>query len=306
MIIETPKRVHFGLIDPSASLGRRFGGLGVALEGGYVVRVERGGEGVKAGKKDRETIEAVLRTLGETFGIEGSYSIEVLKGIPRHVGLGSTTQLSLAVAKAVSLFEGLNLGTAELARALGRGRDSGVGIYAFELGGFVIDGGVGKGVPPLIVRHDFPEEWALILITPELKAGPDEIEERSAMDSSFGSAGIAARISHRVLLGLLPALVERDIESFGAHLTAIQRLVGRHFSRFQGGEFRPDLGAVLSFLEERTYGCGQSSWGPTVYGLIRREDFKGLKGEVEDYLRELGLRARIELGIPRNRGFSVG
>ncbi|WP_456365717.1 beta-ribofuranosylaminobenzene 5'-phosphate synthase family protein [Thermococcus sp.] len=306
MIIETPKRVHFGLIDPSASLGRRFGGLGVAVEGGYVVRVERGGEGIKAGKKDRETIEAVLRTLREAFGIEGSYSIEVLKGIPRHVGLGSTTQLSLAVAKAVSSLEGLNLGTAELARALGRGRDSGVGIYTFEFGGFVIDGGIGKDIPPLIVRHDFPEEWALILITPELKAGPDEREERNAMDSSFGSAGIAARISHRVLLGLLPALVERDIESFGAHLTAIQRLVGRQFSGFQGGEFRPDLGAVLSFLRERTYGCGQSSWGPTVYGLITREDFKGLKGEVEDYLRELGLRARIELGVPRNRGFSVG
>lgn len=306
MIIETPKRVHFGLIDPSASLGRRFGGLGVALEGGYVVRVERDGEAIKAEKDDRETIEAVLRTLRETFGIEGSYSIEVLRGIPRHVGLGSTTQLSLAVAKAVSIFEGLNLGTVELARALGRGRDSGVGIYAFEFGGFVVDGGIGGGVPPLIVRHEFPEDWALILVTPELRAGPNEIEERSAMDSSFGSAEIAARISHRVLLGLLPALVERDIESFGAHLTAIQRLVGRQFSRFQGGEFRPDLGAILNFLEERTYGCGQSSWGPTVYGLIRRGDFEGIKGEAEDYLRELGLRARIELGIPRNRGFSVG
>jgi len=306
MIIETPKRIHFGLIDPSASLGRRFGGLGVAVEGGYVVRVEGGGESIKAGKEDRETIETVLRTLRKTLGIEGSYSIEVLRGVPRHVGLGSTTQLSLAVAKAVSRLEGLNLGTAELARALGRGRDSGVGVYTFEFGGFVIDGGVGRGIPPLIVRHDFPEEWALILITPELKAGFNEVEERKAMDSSFGSGEIASRISHRVLLGLLPALVERDIESFGAHLTAIQRLVGRQFSRFQGGEFRPDLRALLSFLGGRTYGCGQSSWGPTVYGLIRRADFERIRAETEDYLRELGLRARIELGVPRNRGFSVG
>jgi beta-ribofuranosylaminobenzene 5'-phosphate synthase len=306
MIVRTPKRLHLGIIDPTGELGRRFGSVGVALEGGYEVRITPSTSlSIEANGEDRETIEEALKRMNAKFNTGISYRVEVRQAIPRHVGLGSTTQLSLAVGVGIAKLAGLKLTVEEIASALGRGKNSGAGIYAFKAGGLVIDGGVKGGIPPLIARHDFPEEWAFLVIIPKLKRGFDEIEEEPVMKSIRGDSGTAREISRRILLGLLPALVERDVRNFGRHLTAIQKLVGRHFSGYQGGEFREDVKLVLDFLSERTYGYGQSSWGPTVYGLILREDGEELKVEAEDFLRDHGLTGRVEVGIVRNRGAEV-
>jgi len=306
MIIRTPRRLHLGLIDPSASLGRRFGSLGVALEGGYEVEVlESDSKEVIADGEDRETMEFVLGRMNSAYGTGVNYRVEIRKAIPRHVGLGSTTQLSLAVGTAVARLSGLSLSVEEVAETLGRGRNGGAGVYSFAYGGFVIDGGMKNGIPPLVFRENFPEDWAFLLIIPELKPGFDEEEEKPLMDTLPGNPAVAMEISHRILLGLLPALKERDIKTFGEQLTAIQRLVGRHFEQYQGGEFREDVRVILDFLEEKTYGAGQSSWGPTVYGLIRKQEFSRLSTEAHDFLREQGISARVELGLPRNSGAEV-
>ncbi|ASJ02730.1 GHMP kinase [Thermococcus profundus] len=307
MIIRTPKRLHLGLIDPSGELGRRFGAMGVALSGGYEVKVTPSDElRINAPKEDEETIVEVLKAMNGAFETGTGYSIEVLRALPRHVGLGSTTQLSLAVGTAVAKLNGLKVSTERIAEVLGRGRNSGAGIYTFKSGGLVIDGGVsGRNVPPLIVRHDFPESWAFLLVTPELKPGFDEREEQPIMSSVGGDPLAAREISHRILLGLLPALIERNIRDFGRHLTAIQRLVGRHFGSHQGGEFREDVKPIIDFLTEKTYGYGQSSWGPTVYGLILRDGGEELAEEARDYLREHGIKGSVEVGMPQNTGAEV-
>ena len=306
MIIRTPRRLHLGLIDPAATFGRRFGSLGVALEGGYEVRIIEGeAMEIAAEGEDRKTIEFAIKRMNSAYETGVNYIVEVRKAIPRHVGLGSTTQLSLAVATGIARLKNLNVSVEELARVLGRGKNGGAGIYSFAYGGFVVDGGVRDGLPPLIFREDFPEEWAFLLIIPELKPGLDEEEEKPVMAGVVGRADVAMEISHRVLLGLLPALKERDVEAFGEHLSAIQRLVGKHFEPYQGGEFREDVKIILDFLAEKTYGYGQSSWGPTVYGLILRNDFQRLSAEAHDYLREHGIRAKVELGLPNNAGAEV-
>lgn len=306
MIVRTPRRLHLGLIDPTGSLGRRFGSIGVAIEGGYEVRVLLSEKmEIKAQGEDIETIEKTLGKMNAAFGTGVNYLVEVRHGIPRHVGLGSTTQLSLAVGTAVARLNGIQVSIAELARVLGRGKNSGAGIYTFVYGGFVLDGGVRNSIPPLVLREDFPGEWAFLLVIPELKRGPDEEEEKPAMESSFGDVEAAREISHRILLGLLPALKERNIKAFGEHLSAIQKLVGRHFAGFQGGEFREDISLIVEFLNEKTYGAGQSSWGPTVYGLILKSEFQRLSSGVFDYLKDHGIKAKIELGIPRNTGAEI-
>ncbi|WP_297506757.1 beta-ribofuranosylaminobenzene 5'-phosphate synthase family protein [Thermococcus sp.] len=306
MIVRTPRRLHLGLIDPTGSLGRRFGSLGVALEGGYELRIlpyER--TEIVAEGEDRKTIAEVLRKMNSAFDTGMNYYVEVRKAIPRHVGLGSTTQLSLAVGTGVARMNGLRVSLTDIARALGRGKNSGAGIYSFAHGGFVLDGGVKDGIPPLILREEVPPDWAFLLVIPEVKPGPDEEEEKPVMDSAFGSVEVAREISHRILLGLLPALKEGNIRAFGEHLSAVQRLVGMHFKDFQGGEFREDVRLILDFLQRKTYGAGQSSWGPTVYGLILKSEFQRLSLELHEYLKELGLRAKVELGLPRNSGAEI-
>lgn len=306
MIIETPRRLHLGLIDPSGSLGRRFGSLGVALENGYRIKLlPHDSLVVRAEGEDVETVKSVVKRMNERFGTGFNYFVEIERAIPRHVGLGSTTQLSLGLALGIARLNGVNASVEELASLLGRGKNSGTGIYAFKLGGFVLDGGVRGGIPPLIFREEFPEDWAFILVTPEVEPGLDEEEEKPVMEGTSGNIEAAREISHRILLGLLPALRERDIEAFGWHLSEIQRLVGKHFESTQGGEFREDVRLIVDFLREKTYGAGQSSWGPTVYGLIDRELYLVISAKLNDFLREQGIRARVELGVVRNRGAEV-
>ena len=79
----------------------------------------------------------------------------------------------------------------------------------------------------------------------------------------------SATIAQLVLTSLLPALVEDDVEEFGAALTRIQQLVGDAFATVQGGRFHPRAGALVeALLRHGAAGAGQSSWGPAVYGVV--------------------------------------
>ncbi|AEC52610.1 hypothetical protein PNA2_1695 [Pyrococcus sp. NA2] len=306
MIVRTPKRLHLGIVDPTGSLGRKFGSIGVALEGGYEIKVTPAGSlSIEANEEDRKVIEKVIKELNIKYETGFEYCIEVRKSIPRHVGLGSTTQLTLALASAILKISKKEVSIEEIAMSLGRAKESGAGLYVFKHGGFVVDGGIKEGIPPLVIRHEFPEEWAFILVIPELKRGLSEDEEEGIMSSNFGSVEVAKEISYKLLFGLVPALVERDIVGFGRFLTEIQELVGKHFSSFQGGTYREDIALIVEELKEITYGAGQSSWGPTVYGVIRREDFNSVRVKLLDFLDDHGIKAKIELGLPRNRGAEI-
>ena len=58
----------------------------------------------------------------------------------------------------------------------------------------------------------------------------------------------------------------------------------------------------MEFLRENTYGYGQSSWGPTVYGLIKKNEYGMIEAKAHDFLKAHGIKATLELGLPRNRG----
>ena len=82
----------------------------------------------------------------------------------------------------------------------------------------------------------------------------------------------SAAIAQLVLTSLLPALVEHELEEFGAALTRIQELVGDSFASTQGGRFHPRAAPLVeALLRFGAAGAGQSSWGPTVYGVVGSE-----------------------------------
>ncbi|MEM0331722.1 MAG: hypothetical protein QXM06_05380 [Archaeoglobaceae archaeon] len=306
MLIETPRRLHLGIIDPSGTLGRRFGSLGVAIDDGYLLKLEKNDRmKIIAEEEDSRDVLQVLKILDEKLGTGFDYLVEVKRSIERHVGFGSTTQIKLAVGFGVAKINKIEIEVERLAEILGRGKNSGVSTYIFKYGGFVVDGGVKSGFPPLVIREELPKDWGFLLIIPELKRGLDEEEEKPIMKSVYGKPECAEKIAHRIILGLIPAIKERNIEDFGRYLTEIQSFVGKHFEEYQGGEFREDLKFITDFLRQKTYGFGQSSWGPTIYGLIYKSSFENLKAEAEDYLREYGIKGKVELGNPRNFGSRI-
>ncbi len=306
MLIETPRRLHLGIIDPSGSLGRKFGSLGAGIEGGYLVKIEESdGTKIFADREDREDIEDALEKMDCRYSTGFDFLIKVERRIERHIGLGSTTQLKLAVGYGVARLRKIDAEIEEISKTLGRGKNSGASTYVFKYGGFVIDAGVKKDFPPLVFREKIPEDWAFLLLIPRAKRGFDEKEEGKIMDSVVGKSEIAEKISHRILMGLIPAIRESNIEDFGRFLSEIQTLVGKHFEDYQGGVFRGDIEILTDFLRQKTYGFGQSSWGPTLYGLIYKRDYEKIKKQAEYWISEHGIKAAIELGVPRNYGVNI-
>lgn len=271
--IAAPARLHLGFLDPSASLGRRFGSIGLGISGLDTVvtaspsaRLEvRGSCAVKV----RSCAERVI----EHFALPKPVTLSIDDVPPRHAGLGSGTQLALAVGTAVLAAFGRCAPPADLAALLGRGRRSGIGVNLFELGGLVVDGGHGPGtaVPPVTSRLAFPEDWHAVLVLDAAGEGLSGPAERNAFRALAPMPRtIAAHLCHVTLMGVLPAVAERDFETFCRHLADIQARVGDYFASAQAGRFSSPLVCAALEVAQRELGLGgvgQSSWGPTGFAF---------------------------------------
>lgn len=302
-----PARLHLGFLDLSGDRGRRFGSLGLAIDAFPTV--------VRATASERDDlaggarVAAILARLRERFAIERPVALDVHAAPPAHAGLGSGTQLALAVGKAVTEVCGLALSARELAQALARGARSGIGIAAFEHGGFVVDAGPGAGghVPPVVARVAFPETWRVLLLLDPASGGLHGSLESEAFDRLPPEPpAVSGELCRLTLMGVLPGLVERDLQRFGAAVTEIQARVGDHFAPAQGGRFLSRrVAEALAWLQARGVACvGQSSWGPTGFAVVADAD--EAQAHVEAWHRERpssGLGWQVCSG--RNRGAHV-
>lgn len=276
--VEAPARLHFGILDLRGHRGRRFGGIGAAIPAPSV-RLEvtphdrLTAEGPDAGRA-QEFASRYLRAMG----VSGGVHLRVLQAIPAHAGLGSGTQLGLAVARAIAELYGLPAEPLALARAVGRGQRSAIGTWTFALGGFVLEGGRRPGsdaVAPLISRLPIPTAWRAVIAIPESAAGLSGAAEAEAFRRlPLPAEREVEQVAHLVLMQLLPALADADLTAFGAALTEVQRITGGWFAAAQGGAFAPGptRELVKQMGEFGATGVGQSSWGPTVYGLVPHPD----------------------------------
>jgi beta-ribofuranosylaminobenzene 5'-phosphate synthase len=291
VVVTAPARLHFGMLDPAGIGSRRFGGCGVAVESPrVVVRVRRVGsessEDVTANGPQADRAAAFARRARDGFGLRGGIEVDVREAIPPHVGLGSGTKLGLAIARGVAELAGVSAGPEELADASGRGARSSVGAWTFEAPGLVVEAGVRDegSISPLVARHPMPERWRCVLALPVGVEGlSGNAEERFFGLLHQERAAIEPRVSRLVLTALLPGLVTHDIDEFGAALGEIQREIGSMFAARQGGVFHPRAAPVVEALLELGVGAvGQSSWGPSVYGIV---DGPERAAEVADRLR---------------------
>lgn len=274
--VEAPARLHLGFIDVSGSIGRRFGSVGLAVDDIATVVELRRGSGLSADGPGAERALQYLRRLADDYDPATGAALTVHRCIPEHVGLGSGTQLAFAVGRAFAELFGIALSPRDIAARLDRGARSGIGIGAFESGGFVVDGGrtPGGDYPPVIARLPFPDAWRLLLVFDRAVRGMHGDAERDAFRALRAfPQDRAAHLAHLVLMRAMPALVEGDWRSFGTAIGELQRTVGDYFAPAQGGRFASArVAEVLAWLESRDIpGVGQTSWGPTGFGLLESE-----------------------------------
>ena len=209
------------------------------------------------------------------WGSPGGAHLRIVEAIPEHVGLGSGTKLALAVTRALAALEGRDIDAPGLAAATGRAARSAVGMWTFALGGFVVEGGHRPGVDspaPLLAHHPMPDDWRAVLVVPAAEPGLSGGAEAEAFSQLVPAPERSAAIAQLVVTSLLPALVEHELEEFGTALTRIQELVGDSFAAAQGGRFHPRAAPLVeALLRFGAAGAGQSSWGPTAYGIVGSE-----------------------------------
>ena len=305
--IEAPARLHLGMLAVAGDGARRFGGLGVSVGRPAVVLEAQPADGLSAEGADAERALTFARRCRDAMGLVGGAHLRVVEAIPQHVGLGSGTKLALAVAQALAALDGRDIDAPTLARAAGRAARSAVGMWTFALGGLVVEGGHAPGVErpaPLLAHHPVPEEWRAVLVVPAAAPGLSGGDEEQAFGRLVPAPERSAVIAQLVLTSLLPALVERELAEFGAALTRVQELVGDSFATVQGGRFHPRAAAlVAALLRFGAAGAGQSSWGPTVYGVVGSEAAgREVARRIDDLL---GGDGSVELVAFDNRGARV-
>lgn len=272
VVVTAPARLHLGMLDPTGLGPRRFGGVGVGVESPrVVVGLRRRGDRVVASGEQAERAATFAERARAAFGVSDGVEVTVYEAIPAHVGLGSGTKLGLAIARGLAELAGASATPEQLAEASGRGARSSVGAWTFAAPGLVVEAGVQEDgwISPAVARHPMPPAWRCVLALPLGAEGLSGEVEEHAFRLLRGGAEAEPRVSRLVLTALLPGLVVGDIDEFGRALSQIQREIGAMFAAQQGGIFHPRAAPLVDALVSLGVGAvGQSSWGPSVYGIV--------------------------------------
>jgi beta-ribofuranosylaminobenzene 5'-phosphate synthase len=311
VVISTGSRLHFGLFAHGRTGDREFGGVGVMIDRpGFVLRVSASANDIlPAGPWQPRLAELLerLRADKSRGAVYAPVRIELHTAPPRHAGLGSGTQLAMALARGLSLLAGeAALSAEDLARRAGRGLRSALGLHGFVHGGLMVDAGQSRPgeISPLETRVDFPADWRFVLVRPRSATGLSGSDEAGGF-ARLGPMpqGTTADLRRLALTEIVPAAIERDFERAARSIQQFGQIVGHYFAPVQGGvlahEAMRDLAGRLAV--RGIGGCGQSSWGPTLF--ILRPDERIATQLLADLAAEPSCsQCELTIAAPLNRG----
>lgn len=327
--LRAPGRLHLGFLDPAGSLGRRFGSLGLVIDG-IETEVELSSApsdqvlaGNASAQVEVERASRYLQLLREHTGRTDPLRLALTQVLPPHAGFGSGTQLALAIGRAFAHWHGLDVSSMTLAHWLARGLRSGIGIAGFDQGGLLVDGGPGAdGMPaPLLSRIAFPAAWRVVVVQDERHRGLSGTQEKQAIATLAPLPQAAsADICHQVLMRVLPGAASAEFAPFAAGINHVQNLLGAHFAPAQGGSAFTSaaVGRVVQWIAdaardlrgadrqlEHGAAIGQSSWGPTGFAILPSQASAeaAVQALQAAKLLEAGLTVRVVAGL--NRGATL-
>jgi len=307
-----PSRLHFGMFSFGQTDVRQFGGVGTMVDSpGLRVALRPAEQIVARGPMAERAMEFAQSVARSGWFTRDPACEIVIEQAPReHVGLGTGTQMAMAVAAGMNtLFNRPPRSATELAQCVGRGMRSAIGLYGFEQGGLLVEAGKHEtdAISPLVARAELPGEWRFVLLCPRDGSGLSGDAERAA----FARLPAVPRetteqLVAEALLGMLPAAVEGCFGAFSESLYRFGQAAGRAFSAEQGGLL---AGRQLERLAGRlrasgVQGVAQTSWGPTLCALTpdetsARQLVASLTGD-----QKLG-DLTMTVAAPNHRGASI-
>ncbi len=299
--VVTGARLHAGFYTVGMGWGVAWGGSGFYIDGlGAIV------EGWECDEPRLEVPEEYDDVAGPVRRVVSPKRscARLVEAPPRHVGLGSTTQTSLALAMALLAVEGMKEDPVSVAHRLGRNRYSLVGSLLFKHGGFIIDPGTPSSAMEPLARVRMPETWRFIVVIPSLPRGMDEEAEKHAMTPKRPSDRALAFMAHGTLM-LASALLRSNLEDALNALSRIQMGTGLYFSSIQKGVYRGDLARIVDEAQRNGMVLAQSSWGPTLYTISEGSQALSDSRLLKQILDEAGIGGRVFVVNPRNHGASI-
>lgn len=278
VLVTAPSRLHFGMLSFGHAEERQFGGVGAMIDSpGLRIEITPAAQ-LAAGGPLAERALTFARRVADNLRVHNpACRLRILGAPAEHAGLGTGTQLALAVAAGLCrFFEVEQTSAAELARLAGRGERSAIGSYGFAQGGLLVEAGKvpGQALAPLVSRVELPAEWRFVLIAPCAHVGLSGEAERAAFARLPAvPRETTAELCREVLIHLLPSAIAGDFDEFSESLYRYGHRAGMCFAANQGGPFASaelaDLVAQIRAMGIK--GVGQSSWGPTLFALFPNE-----------------------------------
>ncbi len=307
-------RLNFGLIDLSKAPFRVDGssGLAVNIPAAKIEMKKSDQFKLQLMCDNKERCETVVERCIEK--IDGrKFSLKVESFIDAHVGLGSGTQIAMAIVMAFNEEYQLRMSLDEMANLAGSGGTSNIGVYSFLHGGFNLDSGrlfpeekseSGPGeqftfskLSPLLLRMDMPK-WYLCIVIPKTKDHICDIREKKLFQEYTPIVEEEVNVLCKHLLtGVLPSI---KTQCFPAFCRSMEQCMRYGFKKKEIGSYGELIyDTFLDLKSKGAGGVGMSSFGPAVFGFY--ETYDEAK-KVYEELKSSYLYDKVYLTTPRNQG----
>lgn len=318
MRIRARPRIHMTLVDMGTATLRSYGGVGFTIEAfstdvtGWksddVVVLDN----ANMSEDLHSSLEYLLEKLTQNVSGE-SVAIRINSIAPQHQGFGSKTTLLLAAASLVNCVLNMGLSRRQLQKLSGRGGASGVGVNTFFDGGIVFDGGhppfpgqtfspsrarTVANIPPVCVRHPFPEDWKIHILLPNGHVSHGAAETEFFRRAAPIPDGEALQVLAAVYHGILPAVVTGDLQLFSEALDVINET---GFKRREIDRQSDDLQIILDKVRRLPdVACGMSSMGPAIF-VVKKGDNQQAKARIEEIVH-----GRTKFPVVETNGWNHG
>ena len=309
--VKAPARIHLSVLDmnrfaPDHAGG---GGIGFAIQCYCTAEVECTKKGLTIDYSRSAIIENFVAVFTRAVGYTGGFKIKAADHQRKHVGLGSTSTVMIAVATALNEAVGSPLTNAELRQLIGHnyveetaegtiafGFETGVGPAASTNGGMAV-----MGDELVLVYHcPFAEGKNVFIVVPPTEISSSGTKEFDLLMNRARTLDYRDRElkAYFFMMDFIPALEHGDLKKVGDVIWEIE-FRGSKRAEIEHHSYR--IYQYMSMLREAGLEfVGMSSVGPSIV-IVTGKDRK----TIQKILKPIGLEIAIATKVD-NKGITIG